>query len=125
MENNLIHKRGILLSGFAGTGKTTLINIVVQELIDKGGVVFVFKYLWIRNLSHYIDFIKHGFRKIQPDTPVITILRRYRIKYQKCLRISNLLRFLDGHFINHHVIIATSNNTEDIPDTFLRPVDLI
>ena len=117
LKNNLIHKRGILLSGFAGTGKTTLINMISQELINKGGVVF--KVYGIRNLSHYIDFIKHGFRKIQPDTPIITILEDIE-QYSEIE--ADLLDFLDGQFhVNHHVTIATSNNTEDIPDTFLRP----
>ena len=33
-----------------------------------------------------------------------------------------ILDFLDGKSqIDHHVIITTSNNTEEIPDTFLRP----
>jgi len=35
---------------------------------------------------------------------------------------SSLLDFLDGKtHIDHHIVIATSNNTEEIPDTFLRP----
>ncbi len=116
-EKNLIHKRGILLTGFAGTGKTTIINIVCKELIDKGGVVF--KIYGIKNLSEYVDFVKYGFRRIQPDTPVITILEDID-QYQDVE--TQLLDFLDGQFhLNHHIIIATSNNTEDIPDTFLRP----
>lgn len=33
-----------------------------------------------------------------------------------------MLDFLDGKLsINHHVVVATTNNTEDIPDAFLRP----
>lgn len=116
-EKNLIHKRGILLSGFAGTGKTTLINMVSKELIKRGGIVF--KVYGIKNLSNYVDFMKHGFRKIQPETPVITILEDID-QYQEVE--SALLDFLDGQFhVNHHIVIATSNNTEDIPDTFLRP----
>ena len=49
-DKNFVHKRGILLSGFAGTGKTTLINMVSQELIKRGGVVF--KVYGIKNLSN-------------------------------------------------------------------------
>ena len=116
-EKKLVHKRGILLSGFAGTGKTTMINMLSKELIDRGGVVF--KIYGIKNLSYYIDFMKHGFRKIQPKTPIITILEDID-QYQDIE--SELLDFLDGQYhLNHHLIIATSNNTENIPDTFLRP----
>ena len=105
------------LTGRAGTGKTTMINMLSKELIDRGGVVF--KIYGIKNLSYYIDFMKHGFRKIQPKTPIITILEDID-QYQDIE--SELLDFLDGQYhLNHHLIIATSNNTENIPDTFLRP----
>lgn len=116
-KNKLVHKRGILLSGYAGTGKTTIINMASKNLIDNGGIVF--KISGIRNLSDYVDFIKHGFRKIQEDTPIITILED--IDQYGDVEME-LLDFLDGQYhLNHHIVIATSNNTENIPDTFLRP----
>lgn len=116
-EKKLVHKRGILLAGYAGTGKTTIINMASKELIASGGVVF--KIYGIKSLSNYMDFMKHGFRKIQPDTPVITILED--IDQYSDVEVE-LLDFLDGQYhVNHHIVIATSNNTEEIPDTFLRP----
>lgn len=116
-KKKLIHKRGILLAGFAGTGKSTIINIISKELIKNGGVVF--KVYGINNLSNYIDFIQYGFRKIQKETPIITILEDID-QYREVE--ADLLDFLDGQFhLNHHLVIGTSNNTEDIPETFLRP----
>ena len=116
-EAHLLHKRGILLEGFPGTGKSSIITILSDQLIAQGGVVF--KVTGVRNLVDYIDFIKDGFRKIQPDTPIITILEDLD---QYADAGMALLDFLDGKTqIDHHIIIATSNNTEDIPDTFLRP----
>ena len=116
-ENNLIHKRGILLEGFPGTGKSSIISILSNEIIAKGGVVF--KINGYRNLDHYIEFVRTGFRKIQPDTPIITILED--LDQYEDVEIE-LLDFLDGKtHLDHHVIIATTNNTEVIPDTFLRP----
>lgn len=115
--NNLIHKRGILLEGYPGTGKSSIISLLSNEIIAKGGVVF--KVTGFRNLGHYVDFIQSGFRKIQPDTPIITILEDLD-QYEEVE--SELLDFLDGKtHIDHHVLITTSNNTESIPDTFLRP----
>lgn len=116
-ECNLMHKRGILLEGFPGTGKSSIITILSNELIKQGGVVF--KVTGTRNLIDYIDFIKNGLRKIQPDTPIITIIEDID---QYADAGMALLDFLDGKAqIDHHIIIATTNNTEDIPDTILRP----
>lgn len=116
-KNKLLHKRGILLEGFPGTGKSSIISLLSAEIIKKGGIVF--KVNGYRNLSIYVDFMLSSFRKIQPDTPVITILEDLD-QYNEVE--SELLDFLDGKtHINHHVVIATSNNTLDIPDTFLRP----
>ena len=122
-ENNLIHKRGILLQGIPGSGKSSTITLLSNKIIEKGGVVF--KISDFRNLDTYISFIRNFFRVIQPDTPVITILEDLD-KYRD-VEVS-LLDFFDGKTqINHHVLITTSNNTEDIPDSFLRPsrIDLI
>jgi len=116
-EFNLIHKRGILLEGFPGTGKSSIITLICNDIIKNGGVVF--KVSGLRNLVDYIDFITSSFRKIQPDTPVITILEDIDQYVEVELE---LLDFLDGKtHLNHHVVIATSNNTESIPETFLRP----
>lgn len=116
-ENNLVHKRGILLCGSAGTGKTSYINMLSKELIDRGGIVF--KVSSIRGFEYYVEFIKYGFRKIEKSTPIITILE----DIDQYMNIeTELLDFLDGQFhLDHHVILATSNNTEDLPDTILRP----
>ena len=116
-QNNLVHKRGILLEGFPGTGKSSIISILCKEIISKGGVVF--KINGIRNLDTYFEFIRYGFREIQPETPVVTILEDLD-QYEEVE--SELLDFLDGKtHLDHHVVIATTNNTELIPDTFLRP----
>lgn len=116
-ENNLVHKRGILLYGFPGTGKSSYINMLSEALIKEGGIVF--KVSGLRNLFNYVEFLKHGFRKIQKDTNIITILED--IDQYREVELE-LLDFLDGQsHLNHHVVIATSNDTEDIPDTFLRP----
>lgn len=116
-SNNLIHKRGILLEGYPGTGKTSIINQVSESIMKQGGIVF--QVTGLKNLELYVQFMQGGFRKIQPDTPIITILEE--INQYSEVELA-LLDFLDGKAsLNHHVIIATTNNTEDIPDTFLRP----
>lgn len=116
-ENKLMHKRGILLEGYPGTGKSSIISILSSEIIKRGGVVFNVN--GMRNLDDYIEFVLTSFRKIQPDTPIITILEDLD---QYGQAESELLDFLDGKtHIDHHIIIGTTNDTCNIPDTFLRP----
>jgi SpoVK/Ycf46/Vps4 family AAA+-type ATPase len=116
-NNNLVHKRGVLLTGYPGTGKTSIVNQVAKGIIDKGGVVFQVQGL--KNLSDYVGFLKMIFRKIEPDTPVITIIEDLE-EYMDAG--SSLLDFFDGKFsVDHHVIICTSNNTEELPESILRP----
>jgi len=116
-KKNFLHKRGIFLEGYPGTGKTSLISQISEGVIAAGGVIFKVKDF--RNLVDYVEFITSYFRKIQPETPVITIIE----DLDKYLEVeSELLDFLDGKTnINHHIVIATSNNTEEIPETLLRP----
>lgn len=116
-EHGLIHKRGILLEGYAGTGKSSIISLLSLSLQKQGGVIF--KVTSPKNFSDYLNFIKYEFREIEKDIPIITIIEDID-KYD--MVESELLDFLDGKYnINHHVVIATSNNTEDLPDSLLRP----
>lgn len=114
---NLVHKRGVLLSGYPGNGKTSLIDLISKELIKKEGVIF--KIDDPSNFIDYLNFMKYGFKKIQPNTPIITILE----DLESYVDVeSRFLDFLDGqNQFSHNLVIATSNNTEEIPDSFLRP----
>jgi len=115
-DNKLIHKRGILLEGYPGTGKTSIISLLAEEIIKRNGIVFNISSA--NNLSIYIDFITNSFRLIEPETPIISIIE----DIDKFGGEDTLLYFLDGkNNIDHHVVIATTNNTQDIPDAFLRP----
>lgn len=115
-EHNLIHKRGILLEGYPGTGKSSIISLLSNEVIKRGGVVF--KVVNINNFNIYVDFVINSFRQIEPDTPIITIVE----DVDKYVDSEEFLDFLDGKTsISHHVMIATTNNTTHIPDSFLRP----
>jgi len=115
-EHGLIHKRGILLEGPPGTGKSSLISLMTQRIVAKGGVVF--KVSGPSNLSAYLMFLQSFMRKIEPETPIITILE----DLEKYKDHEDLLDFLDGKSsINHHIIVSTSNNSTKIPDNLLRP----
>lgn len=115
-ENKLIHKRGILLEGYPGSGKTSIISLLCNDIIQRGGIVF--NVTDANNLALYTNFIKSSFRQIEPTTPIITIIE----DIDKYADSEVILDFLDGKSqIEHHLVIATTNNTQQIPDSFLRP----
>jgi SpoVK/Ycf46/Vps4 family AAA+-type ATPase len=116
-EKKLLHKRGILLEGFPGTGKSCTIALACEQLIEQGGVIF--KVMDPSNFTKVIQFLRHGFRKIQPDTPILVIIEhidQYESVYQ------DLLDFLDGQTtLEHWVVIATTNDTTKLEANLLRP----
>lgn len=115
-EYNLIHKRGILMYGKPGGGKTGIINLCVKYLINElNGIVI--------NISSgdqaswFID-IAPDFRKIEKDRPLIVIMEDIdSIINEGYWSTSMLLNILDGtKQINNVVYIATTNYPEKLED---------
>jgi ATP-dependent 26S proteasome regulatory subunit len=114
------HKRGILLEGPGGTGKTSIINILAKKLIANGGLVFT-----VRNsneLNWYIDFMHNNLRVAEPQRNVIVIVEDID-KYMDGNGLeSMILNWLDGEdSVDHQVVIATTNHFDDLNDLLLRP----
>lgn len=117
---NLCHKRGILLEGGPGTGKSSLITQVIQHIIELNGVVFT-----VRNANEFQFLpivLKTIFRKIEPERPVITIIEDVDKLIENLGGDQILLDFMDGkQSINNHLVILTSNNTSELSNALLRP----
>lgn len=116
-EYNYIHKRGIFLEGYPGTGKSSIIAQLSKEIINKNGLVFIIDNM--KELNYYADMLNFAIRKIEPERPIVTIIEDLN---QFIYGMETILDFLDGGInLNHQVIIATSNNSEEIPESILRP----
>ena len=120
-KHNLVHKRGLLLMGPAGCGKTSLITLLIDRLKANDGIIFV--------VNNYKDFsvlnecLSPVIRKIEPERPIITIIEDVdKLIEENNENDAELLNFLDGkNSINHHIVIMTSNNTSHLSEAMLRP----
>lgn len=106
LDNGFLHRRGFLLYGPQGTGKSSVVWQVAQNVIRRGGIVFV-----CDNPRFFADGLK-VFRQVEPNRPLVcvfedidAIIKRYEE--------SEILSLLDGDSqIDHVVNIATTNYPE-------------
>lgn len=117
----ITHKRGLLLSGGPGVGKSALISLLIKDILDNDGLVFIATNT--REFNYLIDAIPTIVRKIEPTRPIITVIEDIDKILSDCGgNDAGILDFLDGKTsIEHHICILTSNNTSDLSPALLRP----
>ena len=116
-EHGFLHKRGILMYGEPGSGKTCTIQILIQMLIDNGGLAIYAEDPGI--LSNCLQLL----RRIEPDRPIIVILEDFDTLTDRDRRENNWLAVLDGEAqIKNVVFLATTNYIEQLDKRFVdRP----
>lgn len=118
-EYNFAFKRGILLHGLPGNGKTCLINICVKHLVDHlNGVVFHLSN--VIEMDYYSKFCPEIFRIIEKDRPLIVIMEDIENMCDGSHE-STLLNVLDGLDQMENVIyIATTNYIEKLKERIIN-----
>jgi SpoVK/Ycf46/Vps4 family AAA+-type ATPase len=102
------YKRGIMLHGPAGTGKTSALKLIIQDIVKRGGVAFRFF-----DVNIFIAGMK-AFREIQPSTPVVVIMEDLDQLLQNN-NLSLMLNVLDGVAgFENIVYLATTNYPEQL-----------
>jgi len=111
-ELGLIHKRGMLLYGPPGVGKSVLMSQVAEDAIKKDAVVFY------AGEPHLASAALKEFREVEPTRNAVCIFDDIdSVLYQE----KALLGLLDGeNKINHVLFIATTNYLERFPARLLR-----
>lgn len=113
---NFVHKRGILLWGDPGCGKSGIIQLCVKKLIEKErGIVINIKEE--EDFKYFTDFIG-VLRKIEPERPIIVILEDLdSLASEDRYSTTKLLNILDGvKQIENVVYIATTNYPEKLQE---------
>ena len=115
---NRVFRRNYLLYSAPGTGKTSLINLMCHDLINKyDGLVFYLDSE--QQIDAFPDAIRR-IRSIEKDRKIITIIEDIDSFTECSSRLNTLLlNILDGNLkLSGLVIIATTNHIELLEDRY-------
>lgn len=117
-QHGLLHKRGILLYGSPGCGKTSIIRLLCDEIIKADGVVFS-----IDSFQKAATFVSE-FRQAEPERPILTIQEDIEGFFDGTAGADELkaaLGFLDGENQTDNIVhLATTNEPEKLADRFIK-----
>ena len=107
-NNKIAYKRGLLLYGPAGSGKTSTIKIVASDMINRGGIIVRFG-----NSNTFADGMRI-LREVQPKTPVVALMEDLDAILDRNYE-SDVLNLLDGvEGVDKVAFIATTNYPEKL-----------
>ena len=109
-EYGIPFKRGILLYGEPGTGKSCLVKLIMSDVITRGGIVL--------NFEHPETF-KMGvraLREVHPDKPIVVVMEDVDSILENTSR-TEVLNILDGVTKTDKIIfLATTNYPEKLEE---------
>ena len=107
------HKRGFLLWGPPGGGKTCTVAFIMKDFIKAGNIVFEF--------NNYLMDTLNYFRKIEPTRKIMVIIEDVDNLMRNTDLEHSLLQFLDGSVQHKNtIVIATTNYPEELPDRIIN-----
>lgn len=110
-EMGLVHKRGILMEGAPGTGKTAICLLVGRQIAERGGCAIFTK----PETSIYpLPRILAAVREMHPEMPLLNIMEDIDRHKRE---MDTLLPLLDGEDqVSNIVHIATTNYKDKLDD---------
>jgi hypothetical protein len=103
-----LHRRGYLLYGKQGCGKSSLLNQIVTDVIADGHVAFFCSYP-----DHFIQCLQK-FREVEPERPIVCVFEDIDAIIERYGE-GELLQWLDGNYqVDKAVNLATTNYPEKL-----------
>lgn len=114
-EANVPYKRGLMMYGPPGSGKTCTIRIVIENLVkEREGIVIDWP---------GVSLFKEGYeviRQIHPGIPIVCLMEDVDAIANRCNE-SDLLNLLDGAYnIDKVVFLASTNYPERLGSRFMN-----
>jgi hypothetical protein len=107
-EYGFLHRRGYLLYGKQGGGKSSLVHQVIAKIVAQGHVAFFCQ------MPYGLIAAMQRFRQVEPERPLVCVFEDIDAIIQR-FGDNELLQWLDGnHQVNRCVNLATTNYPEKL-----------